>query len=322
MTTVLESTAPPPSPVDQRQRYQNALEALIEKLKRDKYVLAAIVSGSLSYDQVWEKSDIDLMLIGQDERIPMRSYCVVEDNINVHVVMFSRSRFREIMEGSLQSSFFHSLFSKSTLLFSRDDTIATYFEEAMRVGARDRRIQLLGAGAMALSMLAKAEKWFHVKKDYPYCFLWVLKCAEALASVEVISHSEITTREVIHQALRHNPDFFGQIYLDLMDAPKGEATLGAALDAINSYLRERTRLLFQPILDYLSEAGGARSTTELTAYFGKRGVDSHFLPMACEWLADEGIIAKVAVPLRLTEKSVPSVDEAAYYYDGAEEDNV
>ena len=40
------------------------------------------------------------------------------------------------------------------------------------------------------------------------------------------------------------------------------------------------------------------------------------LAFAYEWLADKGILAKVSAPLRLTEKSRVTVDEAAYYYDG------
>ena len=42
------------------------------------------------------------------------------------------------------------------------------------------------------------------------------------------------------------------------------------------------------------------------------------LSPAYEWLADKGIVEKVSSPLRLTEKSRVTVDEAAYYYDGEE----
>src|SRR6266581_1286178 len=48
--------------------YNEALESLVAKLKQDRYVLAAILYGSLSHDQVWEKSDIDLMIVGREEK--------------------------------------------------------------------------------------------------------------------------------------------------------------------------------------------------------------------------------------------------------------
>jgi len=80
-------------------------------------------------------------------------------------------------------------------------------------------------------------------------------------------------------------------------------------------MRERVADIFRPILDYLSEAQGIRSATELNHYFSNQmnlqGVDG-----VCEWLADEEIIQKLSSPLRLTEKSRVDVQEAAYYYGG------
>ncbi len=44
------------------QRFTEALEALLEQVKQDRSILAAILCGSLSHDKVWAKSDIDLVL--------------------------------------------------------------------------------------------------------------------------------------------------------------------------------------------------------------------------------------------------------------------
>ena len=35
---------------------------------------------------------------------------------------------------------------------------------------------------------------------------------------------------------------------------------------------------------------------------------------ACEWLAEEGYLDKMAVPARLTKNSLVTVEEAAYLY--------
>ncbi len=39
--------------------YRQALGSLIERLKPDTNILAIILEGSMAYDTVWEKSDID-----------------------------------------------------------------------------------------------------------------------------------------------------------------------------------------------------------------------------------------------------------------------
>ena len=44
------------------QKFSAALDALIERVKEDRSILAAILCGSLSHDTVWARSDIDLAL--------------------------------------------------------------------------------------------------------------------------------------------------------------------------------------------------------------------------------------------------------------------
>src|SRR6266508_554154 len=65
-TATNKADAPVPDLV--HQRFNAALEKLIEQVKRDRSVLAAILCGSLSHDTVWEKSDIDLLLVTIDDK--------------------------------------------------------------------------------------------------------------------------------------------------------------------------------------------------------------------------------------------------------------
>lgn len=295
-----------------QERYERALQALVAKVQQDPYVLAAVLLGSLAHDVVWEKSDIDLLLVTQEVK-GRSGLSLVEDGVNIHAIVETRSAFRKLLEGSIQSSFMHSLLSKGRMLFSRDETLAELFEQRRHLGARDRQIQLLRTGAGVLPAVAKAEKWLHTRGDARYAYAWLLRAIDGLAAIEVLLHGEIVEREVVQQALRHNPAFFGAIYTALMDAPKTPESVGAALEAVERYLRARVRDLFGPILDHLAEAGGPRSNTELNHHFsnemGIEGCDS-----AYEWLADIDVITKVGVPARLTDKSRVEVQEAAYHY--------
>ena len=40
--------------------YNQALDSFLAKVKQDRYIIAAILFGSLSHDTVWRKSDIDI----------------------------------------------------------------------------------------------------------------------------------------------------------------------------------------------------------------------------------------------------------------------
>ena len=63
-----------------QERYRRALDALTQKLQQDRTVLAAIIYGSYSYDQVWEKSDIDLWIVMADDPKVRRyeDHCLTE----------------------------------------------------------------------------------------------------------------------------------------------------------------------------------------------------------------------------------------------------
>lgn len=298
-----------------RARYERALDTVTESLKRDRTILAAILCGSLAYDEVWEKSDIDLLVVG-DETHKEKSVTLLEEEVTIHASILPRSAFKKAVEGSRHSSFFHSLFSKSRLLYTHDESLGGLYENLQKVGTRDRGPQLLRAVTVALFALPKAQKWFCVKGDLHYAFLYILICTESLARVEMISRGEITGREVVHQALAANPEFFRRIYTDLIDGPKDEAAIGGALDAIVAYLDQRTRRIFAPVLDFLTEAGGPRRTTEINEHF-QRTAGIEGAAFACEWLAERGVIERLAEPMRLSEKSRTTVSEAAYYYDGA-----
>ena len=294
--------------------FNEALESFVAKVKQDRYVIAAILFGSLSHDTVWRKSDIDIILVGRDERGDVKDFSLVENGVNIHAALFPRSKFKQALEGSLQGDMIHTSFALSTLLYTTDDTIRAYYQDGRHIGSRDAQLRLMTAGAGAVYTLAKAEKWLYTRKDLHYSFLWLMYTVQNLARIEVLLHGELTSREVIPQVLKINPAFFDRVYHDLIEQPKTEAAIQGAINLVNEYLDGKVRALFGPVLDYLAQEGGARTTSELNTYFAKQ-VQSDSLSLIYEWLADKGILQKVPSPVRLHPKSQVTVDEAAYYYD-------
>ena len=299
------------------QQYHEAVETLVEKIKADPYILAVIVAGSFSYAQVWEKSDLDVDIIGKDGIRPtLDFFALVENGVNIHASLSPRNAFKQRIESAQQGSFMHSYFSHSTLLFSRDASIREWYDKNANrhgIGERDKQLQLLNVVASTLPDLVYAEKQFYVNRDVVTCFLTLLNVVQGLARIEVLLNDEIPAREVIQPALRYNPDFFTRVYTELINGEKNEAVIQETLDAVNAYLDER-RFIFQPILDYLIEQNAPRSNTEINAYF-KAGFDEGSLELVCQWLAWKGILRQMAVPMKLTVKSQVSVEEPAYYYD-------
>ena len=139
--------------------------------------------------------------------------------------------------------------------------------------------------------------------------------ATGLARLEVIGARLVADREVIPQAMKLNPAFFKIVYADLLNTKKTQKNVKAALDAVDGYMAARAPALFALVIDYLREAGEARSASEIEAHF-TRTLDVSGVIIACEYLAEQGLIGKASTPVRLTKKSNVEIQELAFFHMG------
>lgn len=299
-----------------RDHFEAALDKLIDQVKQDRHILAAVLCGSLSHDQVFEKSDIDLVLIcADDKKMKSHGVALIVDDVNIHTSVIPRTNFKKGIEGSSRNSFQHSLYAKSKLLFTKDPTIEKLFDEIHRVGARDADVQLLGAASGAAYSLYKAQKFFITREDLELTSFWLLHTATSLAQIEVGLEGEIIGREVIPQGQRLNPRLFQVVYTDLLNKKKTKKAVRHALDTANDYLKKKARRLFKPVLEHLKAKGDACSSTSIEHHFERTFGVEHAV-IACEYLSDIGIIDKVSTPVKLTTRSQMEVDELAFFYAG------
>jgi hypothetical protein len=291
-----------------------ALNALVEQIKNDRAILAALLCGSLSHDTVWAKSDIDLVLVTiDDKQVAATDIAINADGVNVHAFLMPRTEFRKAVEGSAHNSFFHSFLAKGRLLFTHDPTIEQLCGRLQSIGERDNQLQLLRAGISTVPHLDKARKWLVTRGDFDYVSLWILYAATPLARIEIMSRGLLADREVLPQAIALNPAFFKIVYTDLLNTKKSAKQVHAALDAADAYLADRAPALFALVIDYLREAGDVRSASDIETHF-KRHYGVEGTTLACEYLADRGLLAKAATSVRLTKRSTCDVQELAFFY--------
>jgi hypothetical protein len=297
------------------ERHQVALDMLVAKLKEDRHVLAAILFGSLVRGEAWEKSDIDLVAVLRDgvER-ERRGYWLLENGVSIWLETIPRGQLKKQFERALPGTIRHAMHSQARLLFSHDESIASWLERTERIGRRDQAYRLLQDALGLPYLLEKAEKWLHVKRDPDYCFVWLLYAVSSLARIEVTLQGEAPRREVLDRALALNPTFFKVAYTAFINGPKDEQILQQQLERITAYLLERADRIFAPLLDYLAEAGDPRSLSAINAHFAPKLPHAELF-LVCDWLAEQGILEKIAAPLRLTRKSQVTVEEVAFYYD-------
>lgn len=301
-------------PITARERFEHAVEVVQEDLEADDHVLAAILCGSLSYDEVWDKSDIDLVVITTDEKKQLHeAICLTAEDVNIHTSITPRNEFRRRLEAAQRNSFQHSIYARSKLLFSKDPSINRLYDDINQLGKHDLQIQMMNHAQFTVMQLYKAKKWHLIKDDPHYTANWILSTASALANVVVSQAGQIVDREALVEATKLKPDLFKLVYTDLFDKKVTNASLGRAIAAIDDYLEPLAEELFGPVIEYLRGAGGEpRSSTELETHFA-RNYDLHHVITACEWLSDLGIIEKASVHTKLTLYSQNEVEELAFF---------
>ena len=297
-----------------RERFEAALERLVDDVRLDDHILAVILCGSLSHDEVWDKSDIDLILVSTDDKkSPTHSVALVQDDINIHTTVQPRNDFRRRLEASNRNSFIHSTLAKARLVYSRDPSIDTLFAELSVVGERDAQIQAMHSAVHAIACLYKAYKWFEIKRDVAYTAWWITQTARAMGEVVVGLAGEVVGREAMVDAVALEPELMQAAYVDLFEKKVTRAALGRGIKALEDYLEPRAPTLFALVLEYLEQAQGEpRSTTELNHHF-ERNYGITEVVTACEWLADIGLIEKASTPVKLTTRSQLEVDELAFF---------
>jgi len=307
---------------DVRRRFQDGLEAFVDVVKQDQSILAAMLFGSLVEGNVWEKSDVDIILVSNDEKTGYKFYWIEESGLNFQVAVYSRNHFKRFVERALAGSWVQHMVQTSVILFSRDKTIDEYLSQAQTLGKRDVELQLLFVVATVVGDLEKAEKFLLIRGDVAQSYLFVMRLLDPLAQIVVLMNGEVPGREVIEQAMGYEGDLFQSIFSDVILKETDATKLRAVLQGIRRYLQEHTAVIFGPVIEYFATEDDVRSASDLT-YHLNRMMPSDWWQIAAlcygNWLVEQGYLERFSSPVRLTTKSRIQLDEIGYIYAGGDE---
>ncbi|MGC9779621.1 MAG: hypothetical protein HZR80_10305 [Candidatus Heimdallarchaeota archaeon] len=153
--------------------YQAAFDSLFEKVKQDEYILSLMVFGSLAYDKVWEKSDIGAILATSDEKYRSR-HSLIEMDVSIDTLVYTRDEYRKILQRITDGSVIQSLFSKSKVVYTKDETIYDIYEDIQKMGSRDLEHILLANYVYCRDLLNKALRALNVNDDPVFSFSFIL----------------------------------------------------------------------------------------------------------------------------------------------------
>ncbi|MGE0756756.1 MAG: hypothetical protein AB7F89_05065 [Pirellulaceae bacterium] len=303
-------------------RFEAALQLWIERIAQDRYALAVMLVGSLSAETIWNRESLVLWIIeadgvsrrlrsdGNDERI----YRIFTENgINIHAEVIPRSRFKQMVEGSSRTAFSCNFFAERKIVYSKDPSIAGWFEQANTVATKDRERELLTFSTWTIHAHRHAQKRLEIQGDLELAQQEVLGAAHSVAHTEIIRRGQVCEHDVIYKAIEGNPKLFKVIYNDVLAKGKNRKVLTAALAAIDGYLDQHYQAHLKPLLSYLTKENRVVPLSEISDHFATSQVYPWHLESACEWLERKGRVEKLSAPFKLTKRSIEQVEEPAYF---------
>jgi hypothetical protein len=309
---------------DKLARFQAALDGFLARVREDRYVLAVVLVGSLVEETIWRRESLTVWIIeadgvsrrlpsdGNDERI---FRILVEDGINIHAELIPRSRFKQMVEGASRTAFSCNFFAERRIVYSQDQSITNWFEQANRMATKDQERELLTFSTWTIHAVRHARKRLELRDDVALAAQAILEAAHSVAHTEIIRRGKICEQDVIYRAIEGAPELFQTIYLDVLEKRKNRRVLSAALDAIDEYLDEHYKAHLKPLLAYLKKENRVLPLSEISDHFAFSQLHPWHLESACEWLERKGIVEKVSAPFKLTKRSQDQVEEPAYFLD-------
>lgn len=296
--------------------YQAAIDSLTEKVKEDEYMLSLILCGSLAYDKVWEKSDLDVILITRDETYG-GFHGLLEKDVFVDAYVYTRDDFRKAILRATDGSIIHSWFSKSKLLHTTDESIHDLYEDLEKIGSRDLEKILMLNYIYAKDLINKALRALNVQNDTSYSYSFITSAIRRLASIEVLLARKIPLREPIEQALQINPEFFNDIFVKTIHLPKKDkATLQEVLSKMNHYLVERLEKIAQIMLRLL------RKDQELTYNDFWTHLNTSRVSLDMRDFVENGLVREITSPVRFVKKSSAEMLQPAYTLPSTDDDAI
>ena len=304
-----------------RKKFEEALVAFIKEIKKDQTFTAALLFGSLVKGTVWEKSDIDLVLITKDQKTPYRDFWLMDDDIKIQVTVMTRNSFIRHQQRSLQGSGTHHVLTTSKVLFSEDTTLDEFIESMKQVGRRDFELEILRIVCMVIGDLEKAEKYIQIEDDIVQSYLFIYRLLDNLASIICMLNNEIPGREAAEQAMKFEPELLDQIYTQVVLEKTSKDKLLKILSTIRKYLEDNTAEIFAPVINYLKKEAAFRGVSDIARHLNDR-LQTNWWNIAGvalgNWLVEQGICERVPCPVRLTLRSHDEVNEIGFYYIGDE----
>lgn len=188
------------------QKYQKAFNSLIDRLKENDSILAAMVFGSIITGDLWQQSDIDLFVISKDKIERRVNIYTEEEGVRVHIKLMSKEKLLSLHKEELLGGFIHRIFVSSRLVFSKDEEITAKYDMGRYYPDVDKeKWNMVYLGDLLKSMNV-CRKYLTNNGMY-MAYSAIIKGIEDYSKLYVNSSGYMISKDVMTMAMNLDDDF-------------------------------------------------------------------------------------------------------------------
>lgn len=243
-------------------QYQKAFNSIIDRLKGNETVLAAMVFGSMVTGDLWDESDIDLFVILDKKINSIKNIYTEEKQVPVHIKLMSKSKFLQLYEEDLRGGFMLRMFASSRLVFSKDMDITQKYDSGRYYPDLDRERWNMVYLGKVLKNIDLCNKYLYNDGIYT-AYGAAVKCVENYAKLYVNYSGYMISKDAIAMAMNLNDDFrncVDGLFFNKNDTITAiESTLKFIEDAVDETIRNTASIL----LNYMRGKDSFLSTEDI-----------------------------------------------------------
>ena len=233
-------------------QYQTAFNTIIERLKVNKSILAVMVFGSIVTGDLWEESDIDLIVITDKALYEIKNIYTEERNIPVHIKLMSHSKLTQLNDQNIKGDFINRIFASSKLVFSKELDITSIYDSGRYYPDIDKQRWSLVYLGNVIKRIGIAKKYLANDGIYT-AYTSAVKAVDEFARLYINYSGYMISNDAMTMALNLNDEFKKCVDELFFNNDKNADSIEKIVNYIQEFIDRNIRGISEIVLNFMRQ---------------------------------------------------------------------
>ena len=238
-------------------QYQNAYKKIIKTIKGNKNTLAIFVYGSMVNGDIWDGSDIDLLVVYKKDFDNIRDVYSEVDKVPVHIKILSKDSFLKYTnKGSIKNSIM-----SSKLVYSVDFEISELYQKKLYLTDNDREKWYLVYLGNLLKEIGICKKYLSNGGIYT-AYEVLFRALSNFSNIYLSLNNYRVSKDAINMVCKLNDEFDEKVR-GLLYSENKEEYIIKLIKSIEKYIVSNLDILGKEIIEFLGKNKEKLSSYEI-----------------------------------------------------------